>query len=92
MLYLQGVMRVKYRPHRGGLAEAMAEMREFETVEDIKKHVVSAWKSLPGFGDITEDNVIIGDVIGDDHRIGWKNVRYVILEGKERGVVGTIGD
>lgn len=28
-----------YRPHRGGLAEAMAEAKEFETEEEMKWHI-----------------------------------------------------
>lgn len=28
-----------YRPHKGGLAEAMAEAKEFETEEEMKQHI-----------------------------------------------------
>lgn len=30
-----------YRPQRGGLAEAMKEVKEFDTVDELRSHVAS---------------------------------------------------
>ena len=36
---------VKYRPHRGALCDAMAEMRIFDSVEDMFHYIVEDWKA-----------------------------------------------
>lgn len=64
---------VKYRPHRGGLAEAMAEAKEFETVEEMIKHICVE----DDFFRIRPEDVIIGDPEGDDLRVNWMNVHIV---------------
>ena len=73
---------IKYRPHRGGLAEAMAEAKEFDTIEEMKEHVWHTWNDWVvnrqcELFDI--DDIVIGDIIGDDDRIGWKNVRHICV-------------
>ena len=74
---------IRYRPHRGGLAEAMAEARVFNTEEDMKAYVFHQWNEWlidqrePMF---TVDDIVIGEVLGDDSRIGWKNVRHVCVK------------
>ena len=70
---------ILYRPHRGGLAESMAECRRFENIDQMKKHVVEEW-SFDGYEMMAEDDIIIGEVLGDDNRVGWKNVRYVLTK------------
>lgn len=30
---------IQYRPHRGGLAEAMAEAKTFATIAEMKEHI-----------------------------------------------------
>ena len=73
---------IKYRPHRGSLEDAMKEAREFETYEDMKQHVLrehTIWNT-DGVTLFDLDDIVIGDVLGDDGRIGWKNVRYVCVK------------
>ena len=71
---------IKYRPHRGSLGEAMKEAREFETTEEMKKFIMNDWNNS-GFGNLFDINdIVIGDVLGDDDRIGWKNVRHVCIK------------
>lgn len=66
---------IKYRPQRGGLDEAMAEAREFATYEDMKQYIVQGYAEWNHpFG---VDDIVIGENIGNDDRIGWKNVRHV---------------
>ena len=71
---------IKYRPHRGSLGEAMKEAREFETTEEMKKFIMNDLNNS-GFGKLFDINdIVIGDVLGDDDRIGWKNVRHVCIK------------
>lgn len=64
---------VKYRPHRGGLVEAMAEAKEFKTVEEMIAHICAE----DDFFKICPEDVIIGEPEGHDLRVNWMNVRIV---------------
>ena len=35
---------VRYRPHRGSLNDAMAEMRSFDSIEEMFHYIVEEWK------------------------------------------------
>ena len=72
---------IKYRPQRGGLDEAMAEAREFDTVEDMKRHILQEWAvwNTDGITMFDMDDIVIGEILGDDDRIGWKNVRHICV-------------
>lgn len=37
---------VIYRPHRGGLKEALAEAKEFESIEEMKAYIVKDWAEM----------------------------------------------
>lgn len=68
---------VIYRPHRGGLEEAMAEAREFSGVEEMLAYIVQANTDPergPAFG--VEDLVLCSES-KNDSRIGWHDTRYV---------------
>ena len=71
---------IKYRPHRGGLAEAMKEVREFDTEEDLKAFVAKQWNDGYPVELFTAEDLVLGDVLGDDPRIGWKNVRHLCVK------------
>lgn len=67
-----------YRPHRGGLAEAMAEAREFESIEAMKEYIVEHDGSIPEWGHPFEvDDIVIGENLGPDNRIGWNDVHHI---------------
>lgn len=71
---------VIYRPHRGGLAESMAEAREFEDFEAMKRYIVEEsayYWGKPAFA--ISDIVIDGEQISDN-RIGWKDERNVCVK------------
>lgn len=61
-----------FRPHRGSLADAMAETKEFENEEQMKEYIVKDWN-----GYISFDDIVIDDLVTIDERIGWKDTRYV---------------
>lgn len=63
---------IKYRPHKGGLSEAMEHYKEFNTIDEMKQHIVDYFDGMVKYEDI-----IIGEIIGEDDRIGWKACRHV---------------
>ena len=65
-----------FRPHRGTLAEAMKEVKEFDNVEAMKNHIVESWNHL-----FTADDVVINDESEvNDERIGWEDTKYVCVK------------
>ena len=71
---------IKYRPHRSGLEESLKEARTFDNFEQMKEFIMNDWNNS-GFGNLFDMNdIVIGDILGDDDRIGWKNVRHVCVK------------
>lgn len=68
---------IKYRPHRSTLSEAMKEAKEFNTVDEMYDYIVSNWNMDEKL--ITKENLSIGEKLGKDTRIGWKETRYVFI-------------
>lgn len=75
---------IKFREHRGGLAESMETMRTFETVRELKEYLQLL------FGWFTASKAYASpyahDSDGGDHRIGWENVH--IISSRGYGVLG----
>lgn len=75
-----------YRPHRGGVAEAMEEANEFETEEEMKQHIFEYHKSY--FLDLgylnapfeVDDIVIDRENPREDKRIGRHDTMYVCVK------------
>lgn len=63
---------IKYRPHRGGLDEAMKEYKEFTDIAEMLKYIEQTHE-----GKLTTHNIVIDESHGEDSRIGWKSSRYV---------------
>ncbi len=76
---------MRYRPHRGGLAESVAETIDVDGLGGLIAHLRQYWRDWPTvqFGD---DQVKVAPYGGDDGRIGWKNVHIVTIDG--HGVQG----
>ena len=75
--------KIKYRPHRGLLAESMELACEFNNYDELKQHVYDEWSYLKEIMNVEPfllDDIVIGEPHGDDNRIGWKNVRYVCIK------------
>lgn len=66
-----------YRPHRGSLADAMAEAKTFNSFDEIKEYVSNEWNSIWGLDILNSNDIVLGDGIGNDGRIGWKDVHYL---------------
>jgi hypothetical protein len=70
---------IQFRPHRGGLAEAMAEMVEVDGYAGLVEHLR---RTHPNFGPpFNPEGISVKPYGGDDNRIGWKNVHMVTQEG-----------
>lgn len=71
---------VIYRPHRYLLAEAMAEAREFETLDEMKTYVADWWaEANDGIRMFEPEDVVLSGNVRADHRIGWRDVRNVCV-------------
>lgn len=68
-----------YRPHRGGLKEAMKETVEFRTCEEMKAYIVEQHTD-PEFGPAFDvKDIVLGEETMDDYRNGWHDTRYVCI-------------
>lgn len=79
-----------FRPHRGTLADALAEVKEFNSVEAMKEYILKDWTDwFAKFGREDKpfqlEDIIIDEQSIDDERCGWHDCRYVCLKrlGKE---------
>ena len=66
-----------YRPHRGLLADAMKESKEFNTKEEMFNYIVETQGNFLGQRCFGVEDLIIKDNPVVDHRIGWLDTRYV---------------
>lgn len=74
---------IKYRPHRGGLAEAMMEYREFPNRDLLEQHLRKRFADMPW----KDAEISIEPyVLAPDDRIGWSE-SWIIRMG-DAGVVG----
>lgn len=65
-----------YRPHKGGLAEAMAEAKEFETEEEMKQYISEQYLKFVS----PEDIVIEEHSTIDDDCCGWHDTKDVCIK------------
>lgn len=77
-------VKILYRDHRSSLAEAMATVREYCTVDEMKAGIAETYNRLrreAGFsGDaFSAEDISVGDDLGEDNRIGWANTHYVCI-------------
>lgn len=69
---------MRYRPQRGGLAEAMALSVDLEDFNALVQHMRTT-EGVPATADPA--TMSITPYGGDDDRIGWKDVHLVSWEG-----------
>lgn len=76
---------VIYRPQRGGLSEALAETKEFNSFEEMKKNIVNDWEKY--YADLghnqppfSVDDIVIDEETINDERCGWHDTRYVCVK------------
>lgn len=77
-------MAFEWRPHRGGLAEAMAEKRTFDTFEDMAAFLRDDWGA---FGASPTD--IQAKWYANDERINWDT--YIVTGTLPDGTHAVLG-
>ena len=74
-------MRIKCRPHRGSLEESMALQKEFQSIEEMFKYIEDeSYSSLLGMRLYKAEDLSIGESLGKDDRIDWKETRYILTK------------
>ena len=74
-------MRIKCRPHRGGLEESMALQKEFHSIEEMFKYIENeSYSSILGIHLYKAEDLSIGESLGKDDRIDWKETRYILTK------------
>lgn len=74
-------MRIKCRPHRGSLEESMALQKEFQSIEEMFKYIESeSYASFAGMRLYKAEDLSIGESLGKDDRIDWKETRYILTK------------
>ena len=71
---------IVYRSHRGSLEEAMKTVVEFEDLEELKLHVCGEHNNVFEREMLRPEDIIIGDEVINDTRIGWKETRHVLVK------------
>ena len=71
----QEKLTVKFRPHRGLLADSMADMRVFGSIDEMFEFIAH---DLSGY--LTKEDLSVSDDLGKDQRIDWKETRYVLTK------------
>lgn len=71
---------ILHRPHRGGLAEAMKEMREFESLGELIDTIVAEHNYSIDWFQITPDDLCIIKYGNGDDRIGWEDVFMICMK------------
>lgn len=71
---------VRYRPHRGSLLDAMAEAKNFNSIEEMFDYILDDWNKS-GFGyAFSKSDLSVSENLGADHRINWKECRYILTK------------
>ena len=77
-----------FREQKGSLAESLAQAKQFNNIEEMKKYIVDRFAILSIF--ITADDIVIGDTTINDYRIGWEDSRSVcIMDNGSKLCIGT---
>jgi hypothetical protein len=81
-------LKIIYREHRGGLKEALATSKEFNSFNEMMAYVQNIYSEI-----IKERLLDVhlyngsSNIYGKDTRIGWENT-FVINISKNQGVLG----
>lgn len=81
---------MRFREHRGSLADSVATMVELApTMDALVLHLQAIAKPWPTMPPINRHTVTVTDQTPKpDNRIGWAETRYVVLQGY--GVLGMV--
>lgn len=71
-------MKIKYRPHRGSLKESMSLEKEFNSIEEMFEFIVNDTFKNAKLYEVSD--LSIGENLGKDDRINWRETRYVLTK------------
>ena len=73
--------KILYRPHRGGLADAMTDLHEFNSIDEMLDYVYKneSFEDEDSIKDITYEEY---GKPSRDYRIGWKKTYIVCSKGR----------
>lgn len=70
-------MIIRFRPHRGLLADSMREAVLFRDEEEMFKYICDVWNNSERRIMFRPEDLSIGENLGKDSRINWTETRYV---------------
>ena len=76
---VEEVKRIKYRPVRSTLSEAMEEEKSFDTIDAMFDYIVKDWQEF-GNDLFSKEDLSIEEKPGKDKRINWKECREVYVK------------
>ena len=71
---------VMFRPHRGGLDDAMKEAREYSSIVAMLKDICNEHNYRVPWFTITPEELYIEKQKSGDERVGWHNLFYITYE------------
>lgn len=84
---------IKFSPVRRTLSASLKEERLFHSLIDMQQYIFEHWHRLFSFVGIRRpilfDDVNISDIVGNDDITGYRNVRFVHVDGQ---IVGFCGE
>lgn len=86
-------MKILFREHKGGLAEAMETLKEFDSLLELYQYLLELSKNYRKPAERIYIKLYSGynKPLGEDDRIGWKNTFIIGLEeygGTPSAVIG----
>lgn len=74
---------IRYRPAFPSLSASLKAEETFDTIEDMLCYVFEHWRRVVSFvgGSVPfrSDEIILGEVLGDDPFSGYRNMRRVFV-------------
>lgn len=69
-----------FRFHRGDLIESMKTMKEFKSIDDMKKYIISEYAEMSLPETLTLNSVIISEDVVFEHLHDWLHTHLVTLK------------
>lgn len=75
---------VIFKPHRGGLEEAMAEAVEFNSIDEMLSYICNDHNKYIPYFQIKSSDIYIEKSEYGDERIKWHNLFYLMYERRSK--------
>ena len=83
---------IKFRPQWHPLSRSIKEEKVFDNMEDMKQYVFDRcqhfFSYVGNLSHFTIEDIEISEIIGNDDRTGWKNVRRIVVKDRRIGFCG----